>query len=456
MKEILILIVDDDHAHRYMLGEMLHKWGWKTMEADDGDVAVELVKKRSFDALLMDVRMARMNGMEALKQINLHNPSIPVVIMTAYSSIDAAVKAIKLGAHDYLTKPLDFERLKETLEKSFQQFIPRSKIIDSESLSEPPTEFFENIIGKSEPINQLLDLINIIAPTEATVLITGESGTGKELVASAIHAASTRKDASFVKVNCAALVENLLESELFGHEKGAFTGADKKRDGKFVQADKGTIFLDEVGEMSAGMQAKLLRVLQEQEVQMVGSQKQINVNVRVLAATNRILETEVAEGRFREDLFYRLNVVSVQVPSLRERNNDIPLLANFLIKKLAKKNHRIVKGITPECMNYLVNYPWPGNVRELENALERSIILMRGEFLEENTLPITIINWIKTKLDQGNNINEKTEPSSLEDAEKMVIARTLAESNGNKSETARRLKITRKTLLSKLKKFNLL
>ncbi|MBU0481953.1 MAG: sigma-54 dependent transcriptional regulator [Proteobacteria bacterium] len=446
-----ILIVDDDDSHRYMLAAMLKEWGWVTSEADDGSIAVELVIERPFDAILMDVRMAGMDGMEALEKIHHHNPAIPVVIMTAYSSVDAAVEAIKIGAHDYLTKPLDFDRLRLTLDKALehkQVFENRMHPAESRKLSAANT----GIIGESAEMDELIDMIAQVAPTEATVLIGGESGTGKELVAAALHKFSHRKNGPFVRVNCAALVENLLESELFGHEKGAFTGADKRREGKFFQADGGTIFLDEIGETSPAMQAKLLRVLQENEIQRVGSDSIIKVNVRVIAASNKVLEEEVSRNTFREDLYYRLNVVNLQVPPLRERRDDIAPLTRYFAEKFARNNNRTLAGITPGCMDMMLHYPWPGNVRELENAVERGIILMRGDYLDEESLPMTIRNWINRNRIETPAGSEQV-PETLEGAERMVIAQTLAAVGWNKSEAARRLNITRKTLQSKLSKY---
>lgn len=446
------MVVDDDEAHRFMLKSMLKEWGWVVQEADDGSTAVAAVHDKPFDAILMDVRMTTMDGMEALKRIKAYNPAIPIIIMTAYSSVDSAVEAIKIGAHDYLTKPLDFDRLKLTLAHA----LDHRQIVEKKegAKGKHPSIDTAGIIGASKPMLEMLETISYVAPTEATVLITGESGTGKELIASALHRNSNRKDKPFVTVNCAALVENLLESELFGHEKGAFTGADRRREGKFVQADGGTLFLDEISETSPAMQAKLLRVLQEHEVQRVGGQEIITVDVRVLAASNRILEKEVHSGRFREDLYYRLNVVTLHVPPLRDRREDIPLLAEYFMQKFAEKNKRKVNGITPRCMNLLINYSWPGNVRELENAIERGVILMRGDYLDEDSLPIAVRRQAE-KVGGGKQTAEKDTPSSLEEAEKMVIIKTLEETGGNKSETARRLNITRKTLLSKLKKYGM-
>jgi len=439
-----ILVVDDEEVHRFMLCSLAREWGWETAEADDGVSAVAAVEEGPFDAILMDVRMTTMDGMEALKRIHAVNPAIPVVIMTAYSSVDSAVAAIKEGAHDYLTKPLDFDRLRQTLEVA----MGHRKKASAPVLGGDSFEGDERIIGSSEPMRELWGMIQQVAPTEATVLITGESGTGKELVASALHARSRRAEGPLVKVNCAALAENLLESELFGHEKGAFTGADRRREGRFVQAQGGTLFLDEIGETSPAMQAKLLRVLQEHELQRVGGQETIRVDVRIVAATNRNLEEEVARGRFREDLYYRLNVVALDVPALRDRKGDIPLLADYFLNEYARKNNRQVAGITPECMDVLNRYPWPGNVRELENTIERGVILMRGEYLDLPGLPLSIQKWADSHAPE-----ESRPPATLREAEKALILKTLEETGGNRSEAARRLQITRKTLLNKLKSY---
>lgn len=447
---ITILVVDDDTTHRFMLKSMLKEWGWLVEEADDGTTAVAAVEERPFDAILMDVRMAKMDGMAALRHIHAYNPAIPVIIMTAYSSVEAAVEAMRAGAHDYLTKPLDFERLRLTMAKALDH---RQVVEEKGKAARAKTPIVETlgIIGQSMPMLELLEMLGYVAPTEATVLIAGESGTGKELIASALHANSRRKNGPLVTVNCAALVETLLESELFGHEKGAFTGADRRREGKFVQANGGTLFLDEVSETSPAMQAKLLRVLQEHEIQRVGGQETVQIDVRVLAASNRVLEEEVRAGNFREDLYYRLNVVTLHVPPLRDRREDIPLLAEHFMQKYAAKNKRTVAGITPQCMDLLRNYPWPGNVRELENAIERGVILMRGDYLDETSLPLTVQRGTaKDDAPAASSI-----PASLEEAEKQVIMKTLAETGGNKSEAARRLNITRKTLLSKMFKYEL-
>ncbi len=451
-KQATILVVDDDPGHRTTLETIIRSWGYRVKIADDGAEAVEQVEQRPFDLILMDVRMTVMSGLEALKRIKQYNPAIPILIMTAYSSVESAVEALKAGAYDYLTKPLDFEVLKLSMERAREHVGLKE---ENRALKEKLRSDFDlkNIIGKSRPIKELIEMVAMIAPSEATVLITGESGTGKELIARAIHFNSPRKDQTLVIVNCAALTETLLESELFGHEKGAFTGAAKRREGRFAQANKGTIFLDEIGEMSALMQAKLLRVIQEREIQRVGSDDTLKVDVRILAATNRNLEDDVAAGKFREDLYYRLNVVTVNVPPLRERLDDIPLLAQHFLNKYAEKNRKTVRGFTPIAMDILLKYSWPGNVRELENAVERSVILLSGDYITEKQLPLNIT---QTYLHESTWVAAQPvnpEPRPLEEIEKEAILAALDASGGNKSETARRLGINRKTLHNKLKSY---
>lgn len=442
-----ILVVDDEQVHRYMLGKLLREWGWYCVEADDGDTAVAAVEQHDYDAVLMDVRMARMSGYEAFEKIHQRRPALPVIIMTAFSSVDEAVGVIKKGAHDYLTKPLDFDRLRLTLKRAFDHRLVEEKRITAPSRQ--TDTMTTRIIGNSKPIAELLELISYVAPTEATVLITGESGTGKELVAEALHQNSERAEAPLVRVNCAALAESLLESELFGHEQGAFTGAERRREGTFFQADGGTLFLDEIGETSAAMQVRLLRVLQEGELQRVGGEETISVDVRIIAATNRNLEQQVQQHNFREDLYYRLNVVTLEVPPLRDRPDDIDLLTDHFVAKFSEKNRRRVSSITNSCRAQLRSYPWPGNIRELENAIERGIILMRGEQLTEKSLPLNVQKH-QASIDQPAIKTGKT--ASLQEAEIVLIQQTLSATNGNKSEAARRLGITRKTLQNKLQR----
>ena len=444
----LILIVDDDQPHRSMLRTVLRGWGYGVEEADDGTTAVALVRERAFDAVLTDVRMAHMDGITTLSQLRAWNPAIPVLIMTAWSSVESAVDALRLGAYDYLTKPLDFDVLRLSLERALDH---TRLATENQELRRRLTNQESPILGRSRPVRELVEMVETVAPTEATVLITGESGTGKELVARAIQSASLRKDKPFVTINCAALAENLLESELFGHEKGAFTGADRRREGRFVQADKGTLFLDEIGEMPLSLQAKLLRVLQQGEVQRVGSDEPLTVDVRVIAATNRVLADEVAAGRFREDLFYRLNVIGLEVPPLRARQEDIPLLAAAFLERHAAANRKSLKGFTPQAMDAMLRYSWPGNVRELENAVERAVILTTTDYVTERALPLTVQNAPPAAEDDLSALGSM----SLEDVEKKAIEATLRETEDNKSEAARRLGITRATLHSKLKKYGL-
>jgi two-component system response regulator HydG len=449
-KQVTILVVDDEQVHRYMLCSMFREWGWKCVEADDGRTAVAAVEKAPYDAVLMDVRMAKMDGMEAFARIHALQPALPVVIMTAYSSVDDAVEAMKHGAHDYLTKPLDFDRLRLTLTRALDHHQVEEKRQQVQARESQGQMRSSSIIGSSPPMQELLEMISYVAATEATVLITGESGTGKELVAAELHKNSDRHDGPFVKVNCAALAETLLESELFGHEKGAFTGADRRREGRFVQANGGTLFLDEIGETTHAMQVKLLRVLQEHELQRVGGEETIKVDVRILAATNRDLAAEVKAGNFREDLYYRLNVVTLFVPPLRERQGDIPLLVDHFVRKFAEKNRRTVEAVTPRCMELLARYGWPGNVRELENAIERGVILMRGDQLTEKSLPLPI----QKQEESGTGGGGAVPAASLQEAERLLILQTLEETGGNKSEAARRLGITRKTLQNKLQRYD--
>ncbi len=454
-KTAKILIVDDDPGHLASVKMIVRSWGYAVQTAEDGDIAVDRVKSEPVDLILMDVRMTNMSGIEALKEIKAYNPAIPVIIMTAYSSVGSAVEALKAGAYDYLIKPLDFEVLKLAIERASEHAGLKE---ENRALKAHLREDYDmaNIIGRSPSMVKLLDMMSMVAPSEATVLITGESGTGKELIARSLHFNSQRREKPLVVVNCAAITETLLESELFGHEKGAFTGADRRREGRFKQADRGTIFLDEIGEMSPTMQAKLLRVLQEKEIQRVGGEETIRVDVRVVAATNRDLETEVAQGRFREDLFYRLNVMPLNVPPLRERQEDIPLLAQHFMKKFAEKNRKIVKGFVPLAMDMLINYEWPGNVRELENAIERAVILLTGEHITEQQLPLNITEKYPDLMESPTPEIRVTDGSrSLEEIEREAIMETLKASGANKAEAARRLGITRKTLHNKLKNYKL-
>ena len=443
---VKLLVVDDDRNHREMLRALLEEWGYAPVTVDNGEEAVALCQESPFDLILMDVRMGGMSGIEATRAIKAYNPAIPVLIMTAYSDVANAVEALKAGAYDYLTKPLAFDALKLALERALDHASLRDEVraLRHELAANVDSR---DVIGQSPAMRQMLGLVSAIAPSEATVLITGESGTGKEVIAKLIHANSGRGKGPYVAVNCAALTETLLESELFGHEKGAFTGAEKRREGRFLAANKGTIFLDEIGEIPLSMQVKLLRVIQERELQRVGGDQNLKVDVRILAATNKDLAQEVDEGRFRQDLYYRLNVVALQLPPLRDRQEDIPLLAMHFMKLFAERNGKTVKGFTPAAMDRLLKHNWPGNVRELENAVERAVVLLVGEYISERELPPTIVDVEEdttrpARLDFAN--------MTLEEIERLAVQDTLEQVGGNKSEAARRLGINRKTLLSKL------
>ncbi len=442
-----LLVVDDDVGHRTMLKTLLSGWGYDVSEADDGSKAIDLSQERPFDLILMDIRMLKVSGLKALEAIKEINPAIPVIIMTAYSSIETAIEAIKKGAYEYLTKPLDFDELRLKIEQAMEHSMLKE---ENRFLRELIGEQFDtrNIIGRSSAMARLIETTARAASSDATVLITGESGTGKEMIAGVIHFNSPRKDNPFIKMNCAAISEGLLESELFGHEKGAFTGALRRKEGRFKQAHLGSLFLDEVSEMSLAMQVKLLRVLQEREFTRVGGEEVISVDVRIIAATNKDLARLVKEGKFREDLYYRLNVITLSVPPLRDRREDIPLLAEHFLKRFAEKNTRPMKGFTPQAMDRLVKYPWPGNVREIMNTIESAVVLSTSPFLTEEDL--SIIREVQGDVAPTSGV---VTDLSLDEIERATILKTLETMQGNKSEAARKLGITRATLHKKLKRY---
>lgn len=450
-KQIKILVADDDDRHRKMLRTILEDWNYAVLEAKDGVEACESFadNARLPNLVLLDVRMPKKNGLDALKEIHASHPDVPIILMTAYSEIAAAVEAMRNGAWDYITKPLDFAKIQSTLQNALTKDAGLTENAENPDLP---------LLGVSPQMQKVEELIRKVAPSEATLLITGESGTGKELAARAAHALSRRAGGPFVAINCGALPESLLESELFGHEKGAFTGADKAHQGLLRQASGGTIFLDEVGEMPLAMQVKLLRVLQQREVMPVGGKKPMPLDCRIIAATNRNLAKEVEAGNFREDLYYRLNVVNIKMPPLRDRGEDIELLANKFAKRFAKLNQRELMGITQAAMEMLKSWHWPGNVRELENTIERAIVLMPGEYVGLRELPERLRLNAKNSQQPDCAITPLAnaglpEIPTLEEVEKQVVLATLKRFDNNKTEAAKALGITRKTLHAKLKRY---
>ncbi|MBM9603807.1 sigma-54-dependent transcriptional regulator [Desulfopila inferna] len=446
-----ILLVDDDSSHRTMLKVNLESAGFPTLEAQDGDEVLPILAEKEVDLILLDLKMKRMGGLSTLSMLLQSGIKIPVVVITAFSSVESAVEAMKKGAFDYITKPVDIEELKLTISRALNF---RTLDEENRSLKKKLGERyqFDNIIGKSPAMQEMFATLKLVAPTDSTVLITGESGTGKELIADALHQNSARSNAAFVKLNCAALHENLLESELFGHEAGSFTGASSQRKGRFELADKGTLFLDEIGDMSLATQAKILRILQEGEFERVGGNRTIKVDVRLLAATHKDLQVMISEGTFRQDLFFRLSVIPLHLPALRERNIDIPELAQFFLKRYAVKNRKDIKGFHPEALNLLMQYDWPGNIRELENTIERATILCLGEQITPRELPPQF--FPEGVQPQAAESSVKAD-FTLRDMEREVIKTTLEKTGNNKSATAKKLGIARQTLLNKLKEYGI-
>lgn len=443
-------MVDDEASHRIMLRAVLRDEGYDVTEAADGQEAVRAIEQGSFDLVLMDVRMTTMDGLEALVEIRQISPLVPVIIMTAYASVQTAVGALKAGAFDYLTKPLDIEEMKIVVAKGLEHYqLHQENRFLKERLGDRFD--FSRLVGKSPRMKELVDTLSLVAPSDATVLILGESGTGKEVVANAVHQNSLRAQQPFIKVSCAALPETLLESELFGHEKGAFTGAVARREGRFQLAHRGTIFLDEVGEMSMTTQTKLLRAIYEREFTPLGGTRTVKVDVRVIAATNRDLLKDVQEGRFREDLFYRLNVIPITLPPLRERKEDVPELAMHFFTIYGRKNKKELKNISPKTMDLLCRYDWPGNIRELENCVERAVIMARQEIIVPEDLPINI--RVDLPAEEG---ELRLFPGiSLAAMEKALILKTLQDADDNRTRAADILGINRRTLQNKLKEYGI-
>jgi len=451
-----ILIIEDDDTIGSLLQRFLESEGYRVTFVLDSEEGIGLIKKESFDIIITDLKMPKSSGLEVLEEINNCNSESIRIVMTGFGSIDTAVKAIQLGAFDYITKPLDLEELKITLKRALDhRRLQRENFLLRKQLKAKYK--FKNLVGNSEEMLKVFQMIEKIADTDSTVLILGESGTGKELVARSIHYNSERKDKFFVPVNCGAIPENLLESELFGHEKGSFTGASRTQIGRFEKANGGTIFLDEVGDMSWTLQTKILRALQEREFERIGGLRTIKVDVRVIAATHQDLEDEIKKGNFREDLYYRLNVIPIKIPPLKERKSDLPLLINHFLKRLAKEKGYQVEGITKEAMEILVNYHWPGNVRELENLIERLVVLNGKDIIGKDHLPPNITrlypkeeNAKITLPENGLDLN-----MAINQLEKELIIQALNKSNWVKNKAANLLQLKRTTLLEKMKKNNI-
>ncbi len=443
-----ILVADDEANMRWVLERALTKAGYEVETVEDGQLALDRALAERPDLVLVDLKMPKMNGLSVLRTLKEHYPDLLIVMMTAHGSTATAVEAMKAGAHDYLMKPFDIDELLITVTKAFEVESLREQV---DYLKGEAQHGGWQLVGNSEEMQAVKHLVERVAPTSATVLIQGESGTGKELVAQAIHALSSGVDGPFIRVNCAALTETLLESELFGHEKGAFTGAHARKIGRFELADGGSLFLDEIGELSFNVQAKLLRVLQERTFERVGGEKTIKVDVRIIAATNRDLHKEVQEARFREDLYYRLNVFPISVPPLREHREDIPILTEHFLEKL--RTYGGSKTLGPGVLSQLITYTWPGNVRELENVVERMVIISQGAVIGMDSLPLFDIS-LKSEKNPGSFVLPP-EGVSLEEIEKSFLQQAMEQTGGNQSQAAKRLGLSRHAFLYRIEKYGI-
>jgi two-component system, NtrC family, response regulator AtoC len=469
MAKARIVIADDELNLRKVLGAILTRDGYEVLEAADGEQALSLIGP-GIAALITDLRMPKLDGMKLLRKVVADHPDIPVIMITAHGSVDSAVEAVKIGAFDYLEKPFEQSQIRQVISKAIKTHELNSRAPSAQISKGGPGRF--GLVGRSPSLEQVFAVIEKVADTPSTVLITGESGTGKELIARALHGNSSRKDAAFIKINCAAIPKTLMESELFGYEKGAFTGAVGSKPGRFELADGGTLFLDEIGEIPVEMQVKLLRVLQESEFERVGGIKTLKVSVRLVTATNRDLQKEVATGNFREDLFYRLNVVPIHLPPLRERVGDIPLLVEHFIIKFNERLKKHITRVEDEALARLVAHGWPGNIRELENVIERTMLFCEGPAIHARDLPPELSAGAPAAAPDAPARaldavpSRPTAPSpegSLKDMvrqeterlEKELIQRALDETHGNVTQAARKLKISRKSLQNKMKEFGL-
>ena len=441
-----VLIVDDEANARKGLAALLEQEGYGVVTAADGLQAFDLLATTTPDIVVTDLRMPRMDGLELLKRVKQSYEDIPVIVVTAFGEVDSAISAVRAGAEEYLQKPVQIEELVVVLERALKNRSVRDELKSLKTRLDDKLRP-SNIVGDSTPMQAVFKTVAQVAPTRASVLITGESGTGKELIAQAIHAGSPRRGGPFVKLHCAALAESLLESELFGHEKGSFTGAAGRREGRFKQADGGTLFLDEIGEIPAGTQVKLLRFLQERSFERVGSNETVHVDVRVIAATNRRLDQEVREGRFREDLYYRLNVVSIEMPPLRVRPGDVLLLAEHFLRRYARENGKEIRGLAPNAVAKLAEYTWPGNVRELENVVERAVVMCDSEQVKAEHLPATLSSTAHAGV--------RIPGSTFAEIEKHAILTTLEAVAWSTTRAARMLDISVRTIQYRLHEYGL-
>ncbi|MDR1788050.1 MAG: sigma-54 dependent transcriptional regulator [Treponema sp.] len=439
-----LLIVDDEKNIREGLAEALTLEGYEAVTAADGDEGWKRFLKGDIDLVVTDLAMPGLSGGELLRRIAAESPAVPVIILTGHGSVETAVDAMRAGAFDFLTKPVNLDHLAMLVKRALagQELALKNRRLEEELEQK---KCFQQIIGTGAAMRRVFDMISRAAPSKASILVTGESGVGKELVADAIHALSPRRDKPLVKVHCAALASGLLESELFGHEKGAFTGAGARLRGRFELANEGTLFLDEIGEIDQNVQIKLLRVLQERKFERVGGEETLEVDVRLLAATNKDLKAEIEKGTFREDLYFRLNVVNITVPPLRERKDDIPLLASNFLKEFSEENHKNIEGLDEKARSAIYHYDWPGNVRELRNCIESAVVMTRGPLIKEQDLPPTL-----RSAEEADRFIRIPRGASMVEAERIIVRDTLSLCKGNKSKTAQVLGLGRKTLHRKL------
>lgn len=458
--QLKILVIDDDPSIRNMLAIVLKKSGFDVTCTESGKTALEKLKKETFDLVISDIKMPDISGIDLLKKIKAISPEIPVIMITAFASANDAVEAMKLGAEDYVTKPFSLDELKIIIDRAiYKTNIEKENIQLKSKLTDK--EKFENIVGKNQKMLDIFEMVDTISKTDSSVLISGESGTGKELIARAIHNKSERSGCKFVSINCGALPENLLESELFGHTKGAFTDAYKDKQGLFEVADKGTLFLDEISEMSQKMQVKLLRALQERRIRRVGGNEELEIDVRIISATNKDLVEKMKVGEFRSDLFYRLNVISINLPPLRERRDDIPLLVKYFLKTFNEKFNRDIEGVERDVLELFNSYPWPGNIRELENVVERAVALEKGKFVTTKSLSSELVYNITDKNLPAADIDILLQDGHfdfqehIDDISRRLIIKAFQLSNSNMKKTAEMLKLNYRSLRYLMDKYRI-